>query len=192
METKVTIALIAAAASLLVALISAVTALITNRASSRTAQSVEYLRQSFANENRKAEISNTEMIASLESLRLAMQALQRIKDEIQLITQARGSSLDAAEALARIRSATLEMLEVNQKHHPNLDPLEAIVLHRAKNISIVIEQVLLEGLGGKRYASELDDERYRALLQHRTALTDAQNLLRDHRTDRLIRDSLTS
>lgn len=182
--------LITAGASLIVAILSAVTALVNGKLSSKTAQSVELLKHTLALEVSKAELSNNEMIAALDSLRSSMQAIQRVKDEIQLIANATGPSLEPKEALSRVETAVSEVLETYQKKHPYLEQDEASVLHHAKNTAFRIQQVLINALHGKSYVSELDAPIIKTLLELRADLTESQHLLRDLKTDRIIHNSV--
>lgn len=186
MDTKVTIALIAAAGSLLVALVSLLTAFVTNRIVSRTAESLERLKYSLDRSNRTLELVDSELKSSLEALRLAMQAIQRLKDEIQLTINAYGTSLDSMEASERIEAARQQLFQVYEEMHPRLNEHEAMALHRAKNVALSVSQRLTDELRRKKFASEIDSIISENALLIRTELTEAQNLLRDSRTERLI------
>src|ERR1051326_7433198 len=126
MDTTVIIALTSAIASLLVALISLITALITNRNSLRTAVSLERLKHTLARSNRAFEMGDSELGSSLEALKLAMRAIQKFKDEIQLIIFAYGASLDSVEALERLEAARQHIFQIYEEVHPNLTEHEAV------------------------------------------------------------------
>jgi hypothetical protein len=180
------IALISSVASLLVAMVSLLTAILTNRNSSRTAESLERLKHSLARSSRTLEVSDSEVVASLEALKIAMQAIQRMKDEIQLILNAYGNSLNTKEALERIEAARQNLFKIHEEKHPFLSENEALVLHRAKNTALKLSQYLTDDLQKKKYASDINNDTKEAALGLRTDLTEAQNLLRDYRTERLI------
>ena len=188
MEVKT--AIITAGVSLVVALLSAITALINGRVSSRTSKSLELLKYTLAIDARQAELSSSETVEALASLRLSMQAIQRLKDEIQLITNATETSLSAKEALDRVRDSAHAVLETYQQKHPYLESDEALVLHRAKNTAFSVQNILTNGLHGKKYASQLAPEIVKALQELRTDLTESQNLLRDLKTDRFVHLSI--
>jgi len=190
METKILITLITAGSALIVALISLFTSLITNRQSLKSSYNLEVMKQSFEKSSFTRSIIDNEMKCSLESLKLALQAIQQVKDEIQLIISAVGSSLSSDIAQKRIKSARENLFNTYEKHHPYLNDIEKDTFHKTKDIGLSIEEMLMRSLQSKRFASDIPNNILTILIQFRHDLTDLQQSLRDSRIERLIKNSL--
>jgi hypothetical protein len=186
MDIGILIALASGITSLLVALISLLTAFLSSRATSRTAESLERLKYSLSSSTRASELTRAESLRSLESLKLAMEAIQVVKDEVQLAVYAYEDSLQAKEMADRLEAARQNLFKVYEEMHPILSEREATVLHTAKNSGFWACQTLGMELKKVKYASDINDTIRQESLQRRSELTDAQNLLRDFRTERLI------
>jgi len=190
MARSVIVALVTAGASLLVAIVSLFTAIITSRFSSRTSASIELLRQSLAESSKAKDFADAELLAAVAALRHAMQAVQNVKDEIQLIDASIEDSLESAEAISRIRKARDSLSEIFEAEHPYFNLTEHAALHRAKAISVEAYSVLHKGLRDQKHASLLIPEARQWLGELRFELTDVQSLLRDSRDDRILRRTL--
>jgi hypothetical protein len=189
METKIIIALIAGGFSLLVAIISLITSIITGRHSGKIARDIELMKQSFAQQVSTKAITDAALQESLEALKIALQKIQQLKDEIQIILSAIGSSLDAKAAMNAISNARKDLFEVYEEKIANFNEAESKACHQAKNISLAVEEFLLHSLSSKENASDLIDEERIRLTALRNELTEIQQLLRDSRTDRLVQRS---
>jgi len=189
-DIKIEVAIIAAAVSLLVSLISLITAIITNRASSSTAHNLELIRQEFARASKSSDIADGELAATLDALKEGLQVIQNMKNEIQLILAARESSLTSDEAIARIAAAREVLFEAYKSGHADIAEAESSPYHRTKNMALQVERTLATDLESKKYASDLSPSARSILIDLRTQLTDAQHALRDCKTDKLIRRTL--
>jgi len=186
MDTKLISALVAAAAAVFVAVISLVTAILTSRQSAKTARSIELLKQSLSNDLKTSEFADATLISSLDALKQGMQAIQILKDEIQLILAAVKGSLTSREAFRRIEKARDSLLIAFQAGHPHLGNRETYAFHSLKELAIKICNIIKSDLHNKENVSELSDDARHELLELRGRLTDVQNILRDARTDRLV------
>src|SRR5689334_19315226 len=158
MTTEVLIAIIASAASLLVAFVSLISSIITSRQSSRSTEIVESLR--FRLEKRKStEVMGDEYLKqNIKSLDVLIQAIQQMKDIVQLILNATDSSLDSKSAQKSISEAREQLFKSYQEQSPNLDESGNKGAHEAKNIALRIETRLFESLKGASFVSELSDK----------------------------------
>ena len=186
MSIEATLALIASITSLAVAAIGLVSSIITRRQTARADEKIETLRFEFSRKEAAWALGDEQLTQSLESLRLAIQAIQRVKDELQLILAARETSLDSDTALERLNVARTELFACYETELACLDDVEAKACHQAKNLSLIIEHNLRECLSGKSQASQLSGEDRQRLQEFRSDLTDCQQRLRDCRTNRLI------
>lgn len=186
MDEKIFLALIAGGVSLLVAIISLIATVINSRVSGKTARDMEEFRQSFAKETKKHEISDAEFLEVLNVLMLALQAIQKMKDEILLIINSYADSLNAGEALLRLSAARDGLFSTYEKDHGRLNSMEMNAYHAAKNIALHTVTLLQVELKSKEYASEICHDMDRNLEEQRSRLSDCQQVLRDARTDRII------
>lgn len=186
MDEKIFLALIAGGVSLLVAIISLIATVINSRASGKIAKDMEEFRQSFAKETKKHEISDAEFLEVLNVLMLALQAIQKMKDEILLIRNSYADSLNASEALLRFSAARDGLFSTYEKDHGRLNSMEMNAYHSAKNIALHTVTLLQLELKSKEYASEICPDMDRKLEEQRSRLSDCQQVLRDARTDRII------
>jgi hypothetical protein len=186
MSTELALALIASATSLLVALTGLVTSIITKRQTERSVEKMENLRFGFGRKEAVWALGNAQLTESLESLQSAIRAIQRVKDEVQLILAAIETSLDTETAIERVSSARADLFACYEKELAKFDNSESKACHQAKNRTLGIENFLRERLSQKSYASQLSGDERRRLLEFRDDLTDCQQRLRDSRADRLI------
>jgi len=183
----VKIALIASVTSLLVALISLVIAMVSNRHSARSGKEIEKLKFDLSRATARDAISDAQQAESLKALQLAIQSIQRVKDEIQVILSAAESSLESKSAIEGIRSAREQMFACYEEQMATLDSEEARIVHQAKNISLQTEAFIKRSLSPKTDLISLSDEQQEQLLAFRTNLTELQGVLRDSRDARLMR-----
>ena len=187
MNTQVLIAMTASISSLIVAMISLINSVISNRQSARSTRMIEALR--FELEVRKStqRMSDDYLLQSLESLSILIQAIQRTKDVLQVIISDVDSSVDSESAIEDIVEAREQLFKCFGEQLPNLREGEAHGAHAAKNKALDIETLLRKDLQGKSFASEWSASQKLALLELRNDLTDAQNLLRDSRSAQMMK-----
>lgn len=174
MSTEIIVAVVASIASLVVALVSLVTALVTGRQSSRSAEQLEVLKHTLAAKQKRADQTMTALLAGI-------QAIQHVKDEVQIILDAPPSALDADIAIERVRASREAVFSCFEANDGILDESERDAFHGAKSDTLKIENAVAMGLQGKSDASALTDQDRRQLRELRGKLTDAQQVLRDQR-----------
>jgi len=189
MDTKLLIALIAAGSALLVALVSLATAVITSFTNARTSRALEAMKQSFEGTGPARAILDGETRDALEALKSGLHCVQRLKDEIQLMLSAVGSSLLVTTARQRMSTARGALFDAYERFHSHLADAEAAAFHRAKDLALAAEEIVVSSVGNRKNASDLPSDARDELLQLRSELTDLQHVLRDCRTERLIQES---
>lgn len=109
METKVLLALIAGGFSILVALISLITTLFVSQHAYKNNQQLEEFKQSL-------ELKNDELKKSINALNIALQTIQHMKNQVQLILSSVASSLDTktANEIVSLARQGLFMAEKNK------------------------------------------------------------------------------
>jgi len=179
MNNEILIAIITSGVSLLVSAGSLVASVIISRQSAHSAEIVESLR--FRLEKRKStEVMGDEYLKqNIKSLDVLIQAIQQMKDIVQLILNAGGSNMDSESAKKSISKARQLLFKSYEEQLPNLDEGSNKGAHQAKDIALRIETSLFESLKRTSFVSELSDKDKQALLELRNDLTNAQNLLRD-------------
>jgi hypothetical protein len=185
---ELTVALVAAGASIVVAVISLVTAIMSSRQSARSERAIESLKFEFQRATAQETLRDQHLAQCVEALQTFVSLIQRIKDEMQIILSAAhsGGTMRSRTAHERVSAARQTLFSAYEDNLSCLDEDEARICHRAKNLSLTIETSLVEILNGKRYVSlSLDEQsRFTAL---RNELTELQQVLRDSRADRLMR-----
>lgn len=185
MSTELVLALIASGTSLVVAIISLLASVLNSRQTTRSSQKLESLKNAFSRQNSREELGDLHLNESLKSLQVAIQSIQRFKDELQVILSAVDSSLDSETAISHISFARQEVFAAYEDNLANFSEPEAKIFHQAKNRVLIIESLLRERLQQISHTSGLSDEDQRRFWEHRSLLTDTQQLLRDSKTDRL-------
>jgi hypothetical protein len=185
MDDKIIIAIIAASSSLIVSLISLITAIITNRNSLKRDKEIEKLKHQLFRLSKKDELYDTELLSSLESLKLAMQAIQRMKDEIKIFL-ASSNITDSKESLFKARK---NLFDAYEHCHPNLNEYEQSAFHKAKNLSLNLERIVKSKFDAVDNKLSSKDIEY--VNKIHSDLTDFQNSLRDNRIERLINNQIT-
>jgi hypothetical protein len=182
---ELTLAIIASVTSLVVAITSLFTALLSSRQSARSAQMLEKLRNDIAHKRLTDDMRDARLNDNLKALRANIEAIQQVKDEIQLVLSAVESSLDTQSAIGYVRTAREALFDRYEASLADLSDAEAKACHRAKNVSLAVENTLLSGLHECANASGLSDPCRQRLLELRAQLTDVQHILRDIRSDKL-------
>lgn len=180
------IAILASITSLIVAVISLIATITTVKQSSRSAKDLEKLRHDYSQADASLLFRDERLKDSLGSLNIALQSIQRMKDEIQLILSAFENSLDTNTALKRVIAARENLFDSYQESMAKMDSVESQQFHRAKNQAIDIENFLRSSLAGKEYVSLLRPQDKTVLREYRNELSDIQYTLRDRRSERLI------
>lgn len=186
MSSEITIAIITSVASLLVAVVSLVNSMVSTRQSAHSARMIESLRFELADKKSTQTLRDEYLTRSLESLDILIRAIQRMKDVVQLVLSAKGSSFDSESAIDIVSQAREHVFASFEEQLPNLEEGEAKGAHRAKNQALTIELSLRECLKGTSFVSELSSDQKQALSALRNDLTEAQNLLRDSKATTLM------
>jgi hypothetical protein len=186
MSSEVGVALFAATVSLVVASMSFITAIFTNRQSAKAEKNLEELKFTLSRSQAREQMRDNTFTDMMAGLKAGLQAIQRVKDEIQLILSAVGNSMSVEVALGRFGESRTQMLEVYEQQHVNLTAENSEILHQAKNVVVTMESTLQRALSQHTLASELDDESRRQLLAYRDQLSSLQHELRDAMTFNLM------
>ncbi len=186
MNTDITVAILTAIASLFVAIVSLVAALANGRQTARYVERLEVLKNTFAEKQNQDEVRRKYLDEMMKSLQESIQAIQRVKDDVQLVGNALPSSLDADVAIARIRAGREAIFACYEVNLSCLDEEDERALHRAKNAAVTIEGIVSAGLHGKTDAHDLSSDDRVKLMTLRGNLTETQQLLRDSRMSRLV------
>ena len=149
-DEKIIIALVAGVPSFLVAVIGLLASRYATKRSSQTTLELEALKQSIHETSQAQEIADIELRDFLDGCKKAMQAIQNLKDEIQLILSSLEDSLDAPEAIDRVQRVRDHLIDVHGAIHPVLGEQEA-ALHRAKTAAIEVYNLLSSKEWGRRF-----------------------------------------
>ncbi len=183
MEIK--LAIIAAAGSLLVAFVSLATSLLSNKQSKKTQESIERLRFDLSKEESREKIIEDDKVTTLAALGSAIQHMAEVKDVLQLILTAPRRSLDSKSALEKMAAARAGLFSCYEGQCSVLSGREQSLVHKAKNIALVMDTNLKKYAGRKRYVAAFTNDQKDELLGLRQSLTEIQDLLRDSRTNRI-------
>ena len=175
MSGELSVAIIAAIVSLVVASVSFITAILTNRQSAKAEKHLEELKFTLSRSQAREQMRDNTFADMMAGLKAGLQAIQRVKDEIQLILSAVGNSMSAEVALGRLGESRTTMLEVYEQQHMNLTAENSEILHKAKNVVVTMESTLQRALSHHTLASELDDESRSQLLAYRDQLSSLQH-----------------
>ena len=179
MSISFIIALISSISSIIIAIIS----LIGSRANNKTIHTanteLEKLKYSIEKERSNFQLTETHIKSKLQALDEHIIGIQKIKDILQLSLVATKNSYSSMDALSSIKINREQFFELfeNESIHFNLHE-EYEVAHKAKNLIINLESLMLQYLKNRRYIY-YDDEEIKKLMQLKENLNDCQNLLRD-------------
>ena len=185
MDNTVTIAAIAAFASLLVAIVSLITAIISNRNNARTLLSIEKLKNEFAQSGRNLDIIDSETKTSLACLKSSLESIQQLRDEIQFLAIMSEDSLQASD-YKRIRDTANLIAQHYETNHPVLSSVEMSSLHKAKNLALGVKAEVEVILRRKESFKRIDLESFQRLDEIEAELSLIQRILWDCRAERLL------
>ena len=186
MEPEVIAALVAAAAALVVATTSLVTSVWTRRQADRSAKDLEEFKFELTSSLREQHLLDLSSKAAIQSLKAGLTAIQRMKDEIQLILTATGKSLRSRTARGRVGEARDEINSMYEEHHVNLSMEDAPLLHSAKSLANRAHDEVGSALAPHTYAADINDASRETLGLLRAALTEQQETVRNALELRLI------
>jgi hypothetical protein len=169
MDRSLTSALLAAFTALLVAVVSLVTALLSQRASAKAAKELELLRH-----------ARDQRGTHLEAIRQGIRSIQHAKDAIKTVLEAVPASLDHERAALLLETqGSQHITQCFQEQLPLLEGDDCTALHDAKNIA---QSVALRFRRDAAHASPdtaLPDSTVRRLKRARRELNQLQQILRD-------------
>jgi hypothetical protein len=131
---KITLALIAACISIVVALLSLLGVLINARKTKQANVALELLKRQHKLDDIKKQLYDEQTVLAVDGLKAAMQAIQIVKDEIYFLLNQNEKWQNSARAKTRLETVKNNLVEVYQQQHPYLSQLESEVLHSAKNM----------------------------------------------------------
>ena len=187
MSTELILALIASSTSVLIAIISFIVSIVSNRQSTRSAKEIEKLKYDFSRASALEALNDSQLGESLKALQLAIKSIQRVKDEIQVILSAIETPTETKPLMEGIRSAREQMFACYEEQMATLDNDDARIVHKAKNTSLQVEALIKRSLPANAELITLSEELRESLLTLRMNLTELQQSLRDSRTDKLMR-----
>jgi predicted NBD/HSP70 family sugar kinase len=169
-ELPLQVALVSGLVALVVSVVSMTSSLLAARASSRAQQQLEAFKEELRRRAADDEAAREEFEHSVAALRQGLAAIQRLRDEIQLVSNGLPDGIDREEAVERLDRARAHLFETYQQQHTYLDKLEQLVLHQAKGAA----------------ASVIRVEDRAALNELRMQLSEHQTRLRNALSDRLL------
>lgn len=187
MSTEILAAIIASVASILVALATLIISMVSNKHSARSMREIEELKFSLARSTSNKGISDSHLDESLRGLQIAIQSIQLVKDELQLLSVTLKRDEDCRNTIERITTAREKMFLCYEEQLPVLESVDAALLHDAKNISLSIENLARQCLSHKRRVAWLSTKAGQELIALRARLTEIQQSLRDNRAELIMR-----
>ena len=182
---EVMVALIAALASLVVSIIALTAARITARYNGALQRELEAQKEAAASEALATTIADKELQASLDALQKSVAAIQAVKDEIQLVLGSVVGSLPAETLAKRVVERRDVLSGTYEECRALLHRDDDRAMHMAKNLGFVLSQ-LIETSPPTYAAGGLLSTEYAAQLSRiRENLSEAQQVLRDSRSQRL-------
>lgn len=186
-SAELIIALIASGTSVLVAIISLIVSVVSNRHSTRSAQEIEKLKYDFSRASTLEALNDSQLSESLKALHLAIKSIQRVKDEIQVVLSAIEMPTEQKPLMEEVRSSREQMFACYEEQMATLDTDDARIVHKAKNTSLQVEALIKRSLPANAELITLSEELREPLLTLRMNLTELQQSLRDSRADKLMR-----
>ncbi len=186
MSNELALALVASGTSLVVAIVGLIASLITIRQSTRADRDIEALKHELARKQAAGAMADGEFNQSTKALQVAIQSIQLVKDEIALALSEIAVRLDRDATLKRMGAARQGLFECHEQHMAFLNAQEERLLHQAKNSALAVERLVEEELLQTEIGSGISPGGVERLMELRLQLTDLQQQLRDHRSDRLV------
>lgn len=187
MSNELKIALIASGTSILVAFISLLISIMSNRQSARSGKELETLKYDFSRASALNALNDSQLSESLKALQLAIKSIQKVKDEIQVVLSAVGIPIERQSLMEGIRSTREQMFACYEEQMATLNNEDARIVHTAKNTSLRVEALIKQSVPAKAKTVTLPDELREQLLTLRMDLTELQQKLRDSRTDKVMK-----
>ncbi len=180
------IAIISAIASLMVAITSLIAVLINSKNTSQTTESIERLKNQFAQSNRSIDILDSELKATLQSLRDSIQAIQNLRDEIRRLRLDKEIAVQTG-VFENIHNAAKAVIDCYSVSQTSFSEIEKEIFHTSKNIALQCQSIATRNLLDTRKSSKtIDPMIYGEFDDLQMKLLDAQRSLWDCRAERLL------
>lgn len=134
MDSTLIVALIAGIASLVVAVVSMIATLINGKNTTRTAESLERLKNDFSHSNRALDILDSETKATLQNLKDSIHVIQKLRNEMQRFRIDKETAL-ATGLLEKINSAAESVIETYNSVQATLSEDEKDAFHNSKKLA---------------------------------------------------------
>lgn len=187
MSNELILALIASGTAVLVAVISFVVSIVSNRQSARSGKEIEKLKHDFSRASALEALNDSQLGESLKALQLAIKSIQRVKDEIQVVLSVVETPTKRQPLMEGIRSAREQMFACYEEQMATLDNDDARTVHSAKNTSLQVEALIKRSVPANAETVTLPDELREHLVVLRMTLTELQQTLRDSRADKVVK-----
>jgi len=187
MPKEVIVALIAAFGSLAVSVIALTTAWFTARYNGRLQRQLEVQKATIANEALATAIADKELHAGLDALQRGVASIQALKDEIQLVLSSVAGSLPAESLVKRVIERRDTLMRTYEECSAVLLRQDDRAMHQAKNLGFALSHFVETGPPAYADTGVLSAQYAGQLSRIRDGLSEAQQVLRDSRSERLAR-----
>lgn len=130
----------------------------------------------------QAKINNTS--DSIRAIREAISAIQSMKDSLQIFIEAFEDAMTNEYIINKITSSTEQLVKAYEEYGSYLSQDEVKPFHKAKNLCLRVQPILIGMLKKIDYPSEISTSEKDSIKSIRDELTDLQNILRDFRDAR--------
>ncbi len=186
-SNELILALVASGTSVLVAIISLVVSIVSNRQSARSGEEIEKLKYNLSRASALEALNDSQLGESLKALQLAIKSIQRVKDEIQVVLSAVEIPTERQPLMERVRLAREQMFACYEEQMATLNNDDARTVHSAKNTSLRVEALIKQSVPANAEIVTLPDELREHLIALRMNLTELQQTLRDSRADKIMK-----
>jgi len=121
---------------------------------------------------------------SIKALREAISTIQSMKDSLQVFMEAYKDAMTNEYVIEKINVSTQQVIKTYQEQGSYLSQDEIKPFHKAKNLCLRHQSILINMLKNVDYPSEIQTSDKNSIKTLRDELTDLQNTLRDFRDAR--------
>ncbi len=187
MDMKITVALIGAATALAVAFFGLLKIFVVAKNTHKFSRDLEILKHTLDQQASNTRLEQEQLNKSLEAIFKAINAIQRMKDETELIVESVPGSLDSEAAVQAISKAREHLWEEFESQVGILDGTATKSFHKAKTTALRINRLVQEMTKGSSDSFALTGEQKHRLLVERALLTEHQQELRDAREQNILK-----
>jgi len=182
MDTKIIIIIITSISSLFIAVFSLIQSILSSKNNLNTLKMIEELKYSMENRKDVKKYQEEKLSRRIDGLDATIKEIQILKDKLLIIISSGKNGLLSDEVISFCIKSRESLFNCYESFLSDLDKNDAEFIHKAKNLSLNIENTMKNILADLKYI-DLSDAQRNILQDFKNRLNDIQLEIRNIKSD---------